>query len=46
VYDAILQGGIYDGPIGIVSREQYAKWEETVRRSFEDEWRFFDKLFK
>lgn len=46
VYDAMLQGGIYDGPIGIVSREQYIEWEETVRRSFEDEWRFFDKLFK
>jgi hypothetical protein len=46
VYDAMLQGGIYDGPIGIVSRKQYSQWEETVRRNFEDGWKFFDKLFK
>lgn len=38
VYDGFQQGGIYDGPIGIVTRDQYRKW----RDSLEEGWHFLD----
>lgn len=38
VYDGFQHGGIYDGPIGIVTREEYRKW----RDGREKEWNLFD----
>ncbi len=32
VYDAFLHGGIYRGPVGIVSREKYVAWEPYQER--------------
>lgn len=28
VYDTFMHGGIYDGPIGLISREKYQKWKK------------------
>ncbi|MFQ5584502.1 MAG: sugar-binding domain-containing protein [Calditrichia bacterium] len=30
VYDGMLHGGIYDGPVGIVTREKYLEWQATL----------------
>lgn len=40
VYDGYRGGGIYRGPIGIVSREKYMKWNDASRSSW------FDWIFK
>ncbi|MGA7160735.1 MAG: beta galactosidase jelly roll domain-containing protein [Bacteroidota bacterium] len=45
VYDNYLNGGIYDGPIGFVTREHYRQWERThrVKENNEDsQWHIFD----
>jgi sialate O-acetylesterase len=43
VFDGLVQGGIYDGPVGITVFENYRKWNraEKERKS-----NFFEKLFK
>ena len=33
VYDGFMHGGIYDGPIGIVTREKYLEWERLQGRA-------------
>lgn len=43
VFDGFRDGGIYRGPIGIVTRERYLKWERRTRR--DDRWPF-DWLFR
>lgn len=30
VYDGYLNGGIYEGPIGIVTRERFLKWKKQI----------------
>jgi sialate O-acetylesterase len=30
VYDAVGEGGIYEGPVGITTRERYAEWKKNV----------------
>ncbi len=42
VYDAMLHGGIWDGPIGLVTRKQYLRWSEQ-RSPFGE---IFQQLFK
>jgi sialate O-acetylesterase len=48
VYDNFLHGGIYDGPVGFVTRDHYRRWErkhtDTVRenRNWNWNWNFFD----
>jgi len=48
VYDHYLHGGIYDGPIGFVTRDHYRRWErkhtDTIRenRNSNWNWNFFD----
>ena len=46
VYDNFLHGGIYDGPIGFVTRDHYRRWErkhtDTVRENRNWKWNFFD----
>jgi hypothetical protein len=43
VYDGYKDGGIYAGPIGIVTREEYAKWNDREKRRWDS---FWDWLFK
>jgi hypothetical protein len=38
VKDVYMQGGIYDGPIGLITREKYREW----KRNNEDRWNPFD----
>lgn len=45
VLDTFLQGGIYDGPIGIVNRARYRGWEKRHREKTDDNWNFFDFFF-
>jgi sialate O-acetylesterase len=38
VYDTFMHGGIYDGPVGLISRERYQKWKQQsnpVRNLFD-----------
>ena len=46
VYDNYLQGGIYDGPIGFISRDRFRKWERKHMSQDKNEWNvkwnFFD----
>jgi Beta-galactosidase second all-beta domain len=44
VYDGFLHGGIYDGPIGIVTRTRYLAWQETQGKK--KGWNIFDLLWK
>lgn len=48
VYDNYLNGGIYDGPIGFVTRDRYRQWERkhTAKENNENRgWDIFD-IFK
>lgn len=48
VYDGGGPGGIYEGPIGIMTREQYKEWKKNRpwREDFkEGPWNIFDKIF-
>ena len=45
VYDNFMQGGIYDGPIGFVSRDKFRKWDRKHPVRENNDWNFFD-LFK
>jgi sialate O-acetylesterase len=42
VADVFMHGGIYDGPVGLISREQYQKW----KKSSNPVWTIFDWLFR
>lgn len=41
VYDGMIHGGIWDGPVGLATRKEYMRWSEN--RSRWGEW--FDELF-
>lgn len=44
VYDAMVNGGIYDGPVGIVTKERYEAWRENTDRNDSGKksfWEFF-----
>ena len=45
VYDNFLGGGIYDGPVGFVTRERYKEWARTHTMKENNRWDFWD-LFK
>ena len=45
VYDGFMHGGIYDGPIGIVTREKYMRWENRHGGKKNPVERFMDWLF-
>ena len=45
VYDNYLNGGIYDGPIGLIARDRFRKWERKHQDRNNDDWNFFE-LFK
>lgn len=42
VYDAMLHGGIWNGPVGLATRQQYRKWQDR-RSTIMD---FFFQIFK
>jgi sialate O-acetylesterase len=42
VFDAMLHGGIWDGPVGLATRQQYRRWQ-TRQSSIKD---FFFEIFK
>ena len=42
VYDNFLNGGIYDGPIGFVTRDHYRKWARKHAQHNDNSWDFFD----
>jgi sialate O-acetylesterase len=49
VYDGMGGGGIYEGPIGIVTREQYKEWKKD--RPWNDKkdwgpWKILEEIFK
>lgn len=45
VYDGMVHGGIYNGPIGIVKREKYLEWQKQHGREKSKLQEFFDSLF-
>ena len=44
VYDVWLHGGIYDEPIGLISRDRYLEWKARHRDRM-NPWDFFRKFF-
>jgi sialate O-acetylesterase len=42
VFDTMLHGGIWDGPVGLATRQQYRRWQDR-QSSLRD---FFFNLFK
>lgn len=46
VYDGYVHGGIYDGPIGIVSQDRYLAWQKEYEKSDQKKFRsILDILF-
>jgi hypothetical protein len=45
VFDAWLHGGIYDGPIGLITRDKYMDWNNR-HRDKRNPWDFFKGLFE
>ena len=45
VYDTFLHGGIYDGPVGLITRDRYTSWRKTQKKAKGDFWDFFNSLF-
>jgi len=48
VYDKYMHGGIYEGPVGLVNRAKYMKWESTSGKieKQNNPWRFLEWLFE
>jgi hypothetical protein len=49
VYDRGGPGGIYEGPIGIITRERYKEWKKNrpLKEDFmEGPWNIFEKIFE
>jgi|GEM_PF-5403175 len=42
VFDALLHGGIWEGPVGLATRQQYRRWQAR-QSSLKD---FFFEIFK
>jgi sialate O-acetylesterase len=45
VFDGFIKGGIYEGPVGIVTRKKYLSWWEEVKQPRFRPKGFFDFLF-
>jgi sialate O-acetylesterase len=45
VFDGLMDGGIYEGPVGIVTRERFAQWQQN-RKKGKSIWDYFDAWFK
>ncbi len=46
VFDGFMHGGIYDGPVGLVTRDHYMKWESRHSGKKNAVQRFFDWLVR
>jgi hypothetical protein len=46
VFDGLMQGGIYDGPLGFIERSRYLSWRGSKRDNQDGLSRFFDFFFK
>jgi hypothetical protein len=49
VYDQYMHGGIYDGPIGLITADKYKQWQKTQKKdpSKKNPWQnFFEFFFK
>ncbi|MDH3251802.1 MAG: glycoside hydrolase, partial [Ignavibacteria bacterium] len=44
VFDGFLHGGIYEGPIGVVTRSHYLAWQRTQEKT--KGWNIFDLFWK
>ncbi|HUI65136.1 MAG TPA: beta galactosidase jelly roll domain-containing protein [Bacteroidota bacterium] len=44
VYDGWLHGGMYDGPVGLISRDAYLEWKSHHRDHY-DFWEFLRRMF-
>ena len=45
VYDGLVQGGIYDGPVGFLTQEDYRRWKKRQPDEKKEGWDVFDILF-
>jgi sialate O-acetylesterase len=45
VYDGWLHGGIYDGPVGLITRDAYMDWKRH-HRDTRNPWDFFKGFFE
>jgi sialate O-acetylesterase len=45
VYDSWLHGGIYDGPVGLITREAYMEWKNR-HRDRKNPWYLLKELFE
>jgi len=46
VFDGVMQGGIYDGPLGLIERSRYMQWRNSRRDDRGAVERFFDFFLK
>ena len=45
VFDNFRHGGIYDGPIGFITKDRYLDWEKKHRPVQKNKWNFFEEFF-
>jgi hypothetical protein len=46
VFDKVMQGGIYDGPVGLITRDDYVRWEKHHKHFFGKPWDLFKEMFR
>ncbi len=46
VFDGVMQGGIYDGPVGFIDRSRYLQWRNSQKDNRGTVERFFDFFVK
>lgn len=42
VYDQLVNGGIYDGPVGLITRKEYEAWLKATNKNKKSLWDLFD----
>jgi sialate O-acetylesterase len=45
VYDGLAQGGIYDGPVGFLTKEAYQRWNDRQPKEKKKDWDILDLIF-
>jgi len=46
VFDDMLIGGIYEGPIGITTEKEYRKWNRNKPRKYQNDENNFDRFLQ
>lgn len=46
VFDKVMQGGIYDGPVGLITRDDYVRWEKHHKHFFGKPWDLLKEMFR